>query len=98
MKKIFALWLTLTVLACLSCVPFSAAAEFRLLDDQTPDGAGAAPTPAPTQLLETASANAASGAEGASTPDADEARMVLVLDASGSMWGQIEGKAKIEIA
>ena len=26
------------------------------------------------------------------------ARMVLVLDASGSMWGQIEGKAKIEIA
>ncbi|UCF82466.1 MAG: VWA domain-containing protein, partial [Desulfobacteraceae bacterium] len=28
----------------------------------------------------------------------DTARMVLVLDASGSMWGQIEGKAKIEIA
>jgi Ca-activated chloride channel family protein len=26
------------------------------------------------------------------------ARMVLVLDASGSMWGQIEGKAKIQIA
>ncbi len=26
------------------------------------------------------------------------ARMVLVLDASGSMWGQIEGKAKITIA
>ena len=26
------------------------------------------------------------------------ARMVLVLDASGSMWGQIEGKAKIVIA
>jgi hypothetical protein len=29
---------------------------------------------------------------------ADSARMVLVLDASGSMWGQIDGKAKIEIA
>ena len=28
----------------------------------------------------------------------DTARMVLVLDASGSMWGQIDGKAKIEIA
>lgn len=24
--------------------------------------------------------------------------VVLVLDASGSMWGQIEGKTKIEIA
>ncbi len=29
---------------------------------------------------------------------ADPARMVLILDASGSMWGQIEGKAKIAIA
>ena len=28
----------------------------------------------------------------------DAARIVLVLDASGSMWGQIDGKAKIEIA
>ncbi len=28
----------------------------------------------------------------------DPARMVLVLDASSSMWGQIDGKAKIEIA
>ncbi|BBO80746.1 hypothetical protein DSCO28_13120 [Desulfosarcina ovata subsp. sediminis] len=26
------------------------------------------------------------------------ARMVLILDGSGSMWGQIDGKAKIEIA
>ena len=25
-------------------------------------------------------------------------RTILVLDASGSMWGQIEGRAKIEIA
>lgn len=29
---------------------------------------------------------------------AETNRMVLVLDASGSMWGQIDGKAKIEIA
>ncbi|MDB4304032.1 VWA domain-containing protein, partial [Desulfosarcina sp.] len=28
----------------------------------------------------------------------ETARMVLVLDGSGSMWGQIDGKAKIEIA
>jgi len=33
-----------------------------------------------------------------STFAADSARMVLVLDGSGSMWGQIAGKAKIEIA
>ena len=29
---------------------------------------------------------------------ATEPRIMLILDASGSMWGQIEGKAKIEIA
>lgn len=28
----------------------------------------------------------------------DHQRMILVLDASGSMWGKIEGKTKIEIA
>lgn len=33
-----------------------------------------------------------------STKKTDPARMVLVLDASGSMWGQIEGKSKIAIA
>jgi Ca-activated chloride channel family protein len=27
-----------------------------------------------------------------------EEKVVLVLDASGSMWGQIEGRSKIEIA
>ena len=32
------------------------------------------------------------------TQKTDPARMVLVLDASGSMWGQIEGKSKIAIA
>ncbi len=40
----------------------------------------------------------ASPAKGPAMKNADTARMVLVLDASGSMWGQIDGKAKIEIA
>jgi len=34
----------------------------------------------------------------APTAKVEPARMVLVLDASGSMWGQIKGKAKITIA
>ena len=39
------------------------------------------------------------GTSAASSPEGDSAsRMVLVLDASGSMWGQIKGKTKIEIA
>ena len=39
------------------------------------------------------------GTTAASSPKSGSAsRMVLVLDASGSMWGQIKGKAKIEIA
>ncbi len=29
---------------------------------------------------------------------ADGQRVILVLDASGSMWGQINGKAKMDIA
>ncbi len=28
----------------------------------------------------------------------DNPRAVIIFDASGSMWGQINGKAKIEIA
>jgi Ca-activated chloride channel family protein len=40
----------------------------------------------------------APSAKGPAMKNADTARMVLVLDASGSMWGQIDGKAKIEIA
>ena len=43
-------------------------------------------------LLTTASAATAQQTENPS------ARVVLVLDASGSMWGQIRGRAKIEIA
>jgi Ca-activated chloride channel family protein len=34
----------------------------------------------------------------ASSSASEGNRMILVLDASGSMWGQIEGKAKIDIA
>jgi Ca-activated chloride channel family protein len=34
----------------------------------------------------------------AATPVAAEENVVLVLDASGSMWGQIEGRSKVEIA
>ncbi|RJQ79669.1 MAG: hypothetical protein C4519_10880 [Desulfobacteraceae bacterium] len=34
----------------------------------------------------------------AATVAADSAKVVFVLDASGSMWGQIDGKAKIVIA
>jgi len=40
----------------------------------------------------------APSATGPAVKNANAARMVLVLDASGSMWGQIDGKAKIEIA
>jgi Ca-activated chloride channel family protein len=43
-------------------------------------------------VLPLASAHGAAGAESPS------ARVVLILDASGSMWGQIEGRHKIEIA
>jgi len=35
---------------------------------------------------------------GAHLAKADNARTILVLDASGSMWGQIDGEAKITIA
>lgn len=49
------------------------------------------PTPAAMPTKATAAAPSL-------TPKADLARMVLVLDASGSMWGQIQGKAKMAIA
>ncbi len=37
-------------------------------------------------------------AEAGKDPSSQHASMILVLDASGSMWGQIKGKAKIAIA
>ena len=41
---------------------------------------------------------ASQSSSSAKASKADVKRTVLVLDASGSMWGQIHGKAKIEIA
>ncbi|MDQ2065571.1 VWA domain-containing protein [Xinfangfangia sp. CPCC 101601] len=35
---------------------------------------------------------------GLSTPALGDGKSIIVLDASGSMWGQIEGRAKLEIA
>ncbi|GAB1363839.1 hypothetical protein MASR1M32_30750 [Rhodobacter sp.] len=32
------------------------------------------------------------------TPALTEGKSIIVLDASGSMWGQIDGRAKLEIA
>lgn len=46
----------------------------------------------------TAPKSAPAPAEGGTSQDADAQRTILVLDASGSMWGQIEGRAKIDIA
>ncbi|MFZ1983578.1 MAG: VWA domain-containing protein [Desulfatitalea sp.] len=43
-------------------------------------------------------ADGAASREASSTKRKDKARLVLVLDASGSMWGQINGRAKIDIA
>ena len=79
---------------------------------EQPDGAGTIP-PAWSEATAAASVAAnsqtsaapqksseadAPSATGPAMKNADTARMVLVLDASGSMWGQIDGKAKIEIA
>ena len=79
---------------------------------ERPDGAGMVPT-AWSEATAAASVAAnsqtsaapqksseadASSAKGPAMKNADTGRMVLVLDASGSMWGQIDGKAKIEIA
>ena len=85
----------------------SQAAPHVLLDENARDNAGAALVPAPSPgadvsqigKIQAASAQvAAPQAESSSATSADAARTVLVLDASGSMWGQIEGRAKIAIA
>jgi len=64
--------------------------------------AGTGPLPPPSfsaDMVETRKGKATTPAvEGQAEKDTDTARMVLVLDGSGSMWGQIDGKAKIEIA
>ncbi len=53
-----------------------------------------AAAPAPAKKAAAPAPKAASPAAASSEP----ARMVLVLDGSGSMWGQIDGTAKIAIA
>jgi len=55
---------------------------------------GPAAAPAPAKKAATPAPQAAPSVAASSGP----ARMVLVLDGSGSMWGQIDGKAKIAIA
>jgi Ca-activated chloride channel homolog len=52
-----------------------------------------AATPAPAQRPAVATKSSPLG-----SPPSGSSRAVLVLDASGSMWGQIKGKTKIEIA
>jgi Ca-activated chloride channel family protein len=40
--------------------------------------------------------SAATGVNGQETPPPED--MIFILDASGSMWGQVEGRSKIEVA
>ena len=83
--------------------------SLRIRLDQT--GTKAAPTAAAAPAMKTASkpkaqttakqaqpTTAATTTAATSSGKVEPVRMVLVLDASGSMWGQIEGKAKIAIA
>jgi Ca-activated chloride channel family protein len=67
---------------------------------RTADGATVSTPVAAAAALEPATNAATSTPAAGVSPAADSgpARMVLVLDGSGSMWGQIDGKAKIAIA
>ncbi len=85
----------------------SQTAPHILLDHPSQDDTGATMASVPSQHAgasqkgETQAAEpkaSAPEAESQTTKSADAARTVLVLDASGSMWGQIGGKAKIAIA
>ena len=58
--------------------------------------ASAAPAAAPAPVAQAATPTPKAASPAAA--DSGPARMVLVLDGSGSMWGQIEGQAKIAIA
>ncbi len=58
--------------------------------------AAATSTPAPAQ--EMSAAKTAAQPQSSAVAGSVAGRMVLVLDGSGSMWGQIEGKSKIAIA
>jgi Ca-activated chloride channel family protein len=62
-------------------------------------GAPAArPTRQPTRTVASAGGSTRQAPQTTASSDAAIPRMVLVLDASGSMWGQLQGEAKIAIA
>jgi Mg-chelatase subunit ChlD len=62
-------------------------------------GAPAArPTRQPTRTAASAGGSTRQAPQTTASSDAAIPRMVLVLDASGSMWGQLQGEAKIAIA
>lgn len=54
--------------------------------------------PAPSVFALALAAGLAASPLAAAGPAADPGQTMIVLDASGSMWGQIEGKPKLEIA
>ena len=86
----------------------SAAVPHILLDEPVSTGGQRLSRSAPAAAVASPKAGASSTQSGSAIPAAAVSsssrggdhtpRMVLVLDASGSMWGQIQGKAKIEIA
>ncbi len=86
----------------------SQTAPHVLLDEKPRDEALGAPLPVPSKTADVSQKGENQAAapqvvvpEAESSPPetgADAARTVLVLDASGSMWGQISGQAKIAIA
>ena len=72
------------------------AAETQTAPAQTQTaGAQATPNPAPVPAPASSSAQAPTNATPA---QASSGNLMFILDASGSMWGQVEGKAKIAIA
>jgi len=71
--------------------PFSSNRPGKAASAPASSGAGASTS-------KIGSATSAGTAAASSPKGGSASRMVLVLDASGSMWGQIKGKAKIEIA
>ena len=67
----------------------------------SPGGPGAAaPRPAarPSVSQRTSTPQPIKRAKGSVSESASAGNMMFILDASGSMWGQVEGKAKIAIA
>jgi Ca-activated chloride channel family protein len=58
----------------------------------------ASPTRQPTRTAASAGGSTRQAPQTTASSDAAIPRMVLVLDASGSMWGQLQGEAKIAIA